>query len=418
MNNTKNLVLPNELENIFDKLKKNSINSIVIGGYIRDFFLGIDSKDIDIELYGISSFDKLEAILEEFGSVNSVGKSFGVCKLSLKNFEIDFTLPRSDSKISSGHRGFDILIDSSLDFKTATSRRDFTINAIGFEAQTKKLLDPFNGLVDLENRVLRAVDINKFSEDPLRVLRAVSFHSRLNFKLDNELFHLCKNICENSGLSELSKERIFIEIKKILLKSKKPSLGFKLLREFRGLEFFSTFNDLDKRSFNNTLDAIDFMVKLKTEDEKTNTLLMLALLCYKLNNKQTVEFITNLTNEKDLSKKILSFKSSVFKTNYTDSELYHLATQINIEHFLIYSQSINSQLSEAIFIGIKKRAIALNILNKKAKPFLQGRDILDLGIKPSEEFSKILLLAYNAQLNLEVREYGEAKEWLRRYLNP
>jgi len=71
---------PNKLNIIFDKLKKHEASPIIIGGFVRDKFLNIDSKDIDIEVYGISSFDKLESLLKEFGSVNRVGKSFGVCK--------------------------------------------------------------------------------------------------------------------------------------------------------------------------------------------------------------------------------------------------------------------------------------------------------------------------------------------------
>ena len=85
---------PKYLNIIFDKLNNNGIKPIIVGGYLRDFFLDISSKDIDIELYGITSFKQLESILEEFGSLNNVGKSFGVCKLSLKDCEIDFTLPK------------------------------------------------------------------------------------------------------------------------------------------------------------------------------------------------------------------------------------------------------------------------------------------------------------------------------------
>ena len=99
---------PNKLNIIFDKLLINSIKPIIVGGFVRDFLLKIDSKDIDIELYGISSFEKLEHILEEFGDVNSVGRSFGVCKLKVDDLDIDFSFPRIDSKIDKGHKGFDV----------------------------------------------------------------------------------------------------------------------------------------------------------------------------------------------------------------------------------------------------------------------------------------------------------------------
>ena len=246
MKNTDIFEYPNNLQNIFDKLDNKNITPIIIGGYVRDFLLNIESKDIDIELYGIASFDKLENILEEFGSVNSVGKSFGVCKLSLKDFEIDFTLPRVDSKISSGHKGFDVEIKTDIDFKTATSRRDFTINAIGYNVKEKIILDPFNGITDLNNRILKAVNIKSFSDDPLRVLRAAGFCSRLNFQMNSELFDLCKNMCDKNILDELPTQRIYTEIEKILLKSQTPSIGFKLLKELNALKYLSPLNRLSK----------------------------------------------------------------------------------------------------------------------------------------------------------------------------
>ena len=141
---TKKLIMidyPKKLNIIFDKLLSNSIKPIIVGGFVRDFLLDLESKDIDIELYGINSFSKLEKILKEFGDVISVGKSFGVCKLKFNNLDLDFSLPRIDSKIDKGHKGFQIVIDSSLDFKTATSRRDFTINAIGYDVISKKILE-------------------------------------------------------------------------------------------------------------------------------------------------------------------------------------------------------------------------------------------------------------------------------------
>jgi tRNA nucleotidyltransferase/poly(A) polymerase len=237
---------PKELDIIFDKLFKYDIFPIIVGGYIRDYLLQRGSKDIDIELYGISSYTKLEKILEEFGSVNSVGKSFGVCKLQLDNLELDFSFPRRDSKTSSGHTGFDIIIDASLDFKEASRRRDFTINTMGYDVKNKKILDPFDGLQDLQSSLLRAVDMTKFTEDPLRVLRAVQFSARFDFKLDSFLFELCRDMISQQLLQELPKERIFEELKKILFKAKNPSQALILLQELDAIQNFSDFSQLLK----------------------------------------------------------------------------------------------------------------------------------------------------------------------------
>lgn len=408
---------PNNLKKIFDKLNKNGIKPIIVGGYIRDFFLNLKSKDIDIELYGLLSINKLEKILEEFGSVNSVGKSFGVCKLRLKEFEIDFTLPRVDSKVSSGHKGFEITIDKDLDFKTATSRRDFTINAIGYDTQNRIILDPFNGLDDLKNKILRAVDLEKFEEDPLRILRAAAFHSRLNFTVEDSLFLLCKKMCNQNALNTLSSQRIFIEIKKILLKSTKPSIGFIFLKRVDALKYFSLLEKLSDDDFKTVLSKLDEASKLKTNSDKTNITIMLATLCYKFDTNQATKFISSLTNEKELLFNILSLIKNKFKTDYSDSQLFRLAVDVNIEHFLLLNRAIHTEVEDYIFDDIKNRAIKLGILNKKAVAFLQGRDILAYGLKPSKEYSKILRSAYEAQINLEITSYSEAKEWLKDYLS-
>ena len=416
MKNSLKFDYPNVLQNIFDKLDKKKIKSIIIGGFVRDFFLNIESTDIDIELYGVTSFKELEAILEEFGSIKSVGKSFGVYKLSLKDLEIDFTLPRIDSKISSGHRGFKIHIDENLDFKTATSRRDFTINAIGYDTQDKIILDPFNGQNDLNAKILRAVDVKKFVEDPLRVLRAIQFASRFNLTLDKQLFSLCKDMCDKNILKELAKERILEELKKLLLKSKKPSYGFKILKEINGLKYLTPLHELDENRFNEVLSALDNFVKLKTDSKEIYTFLSLAILCHKFNAIQTAQFIKNLTDEKILLKDILTFNGIIFKDKYSDSQLFKLAVDVNIELFLIYKESLDSNIEKIVFSDLKNRAKELNILNKKASPLLQGRDILALGIKPSKEYKKILEDAYQAQMDLKIKTTSQADKWLKDYL--
>jgi tRNA nucleotidyltransferase (CCA-adding enzyme) len=408
---------PKELEKIFKKLKDNNIKPIIVGGYVRDFLLNIKSTDIDVELYNISSFKKLENILKEFGDVNSVGKCFGVCKLSLKNMVIDFTLPRTDNKISNGHCGFEIIIDKNMNFKTASSRRDFTINSIGYDVIDKKILDPFDGCIDLENKILKAVDLTKFAQDPLRVLRAIGFCSRFNFVMENKLCKLCKKMCDEDILNELAKERIYIEIKKIFLKSNKLSYGFELLKELNALKYLSPLDKLEQNSFKEILTALNKAKGLQTNNKQTKLVLLLAVSCYKFNIQQTKYFILNLTNSKNLLKKILPLKENKFIKEYSDSQLFELATKVDIEFFLLYNEAINPSYKKEIFNIIKNRAIALNILNKKAIPFLQGRDILAYGIKPSKEYSKILNLAYEAQINLEIKNHKEAILWLKSFLS-
>ena len=411
---------PNKLDNIFDKLLINSIKPIIIGGYVRDSLLKIDSKDIDIELYGISSFKKLEEILEEFGEVNSVGKSFGVCKLKFDDLDLDFSFPRVDSKIDKGHKGFEIKIDSSLDFKTATSRRDFTMNAIGYDIESKKILDPYNGREDLKNRILKAVDIKKFTDDPLRVLRAIQFSARFNLSIDNKLFITCKNMIKDSLLDELPKERIFLEIQKLLLKSPVPSLGIILLKKLGSFNLFIELLSLQNSDFDQTLMAIDKMSVLKTTNETTNIVLMLALLSYKLSISSREKFLSGLTNSKSLLAKILillKHQNSINFDKFIDYDIYILATQVNIEEFVLFHKAITNAKEKLKNIDkLQNRAEELGVLNKKAEAIIQGRDIIKLGLKPSKEFSKILDRAYKSQISGEFTTKKDGYLWLKEEL--
>ena len=395
---------PKELDKIFNKLQNFSSKIIIVGGFVRDSLLGIKSKDIDIEVYGVKSFEKLENILKEFGDVNNVGKSFGICKLHFQNYELDFSLPRSDNKIKSGHRGFDISINPNLNFKTATSRRDFTINSIGYDIKEKKLLDPFNGINDLKNKILKMVNKSHFIEDPLRVLRAAGFCARFELNIDNELLSLCQNMVSKNMLNELPKERIFSEIKKIFLKAKKPSIGFELLKKF------------GSNIYNENIYILD-NIKLTT-NSKTNIILMLSALCYNYEINKAINFIKKLTDEKDILKRVLPLIQNHQKININLSnyELYKLATKIKLEELLILCQAIYGDKMYKTINTIKERAIKLNILNKKLTPLLKGEDILKLGLKPSVEFSKILNNAYEAQMKGEFSNYLKAKNWLKNYL--
>ena len=397
---------PNKLNKIFDKLANFNIKPIIIGGFIRDSFLNLDSKDIDIEVYGVNSLEILEDILKEFGSVNSVGKSFGVCKLDFEGLDLDFSLPREDSKISSGHRGFEITTHSKLDFKTATSRRDFTINAIGYDVLGKKILDPFNGREDLRNKIIRAVDLSKFAEDPLRVLRAVGFSARFGFTLEEKLLHLCQSLVQNNFIEELPQERILAEFEKFLLKSPKPSTAISLLKKLGLNTFFGEYL---------TSKELDYYAQHKTLNDRIDLTIFLTLL-YDKHDKRNIDKVIKEKILLQTMELMLSNKNSIDLDNYSDYELYMLATKVDIELFLLYINACYLGEKSGVIQKMKTRAKELNILNTKAPMILQGRDLLELGLTPSQEFSKILKAAYDAQLHKLFTDKKEALVWLKREL--
>jgi tRNA nucleotidyltransferase (CCA-adding enzyme) len=410
---------PNKLNNIFDKLNLFHIKPIIVGGYIRDKLLNLDSKDIDIELYGIDSLFDLENILQEFGSPNMVGKSFGVCKLSFAGLDLDFSLPRKDNKTGSGHKGFSVTTDKNLDFKTASSRRDFTINAIGYDIFEKTLLDPFDGLKDLETKTLRAVDIERFDEDPLRALRAVQFSTRLKFRLQEELFVKCKDMIKQSAFKELPRERVFEEFKKLLLKSSQPADGIQLLKELDAFSFFEELLTLKSETFQHTLYALNLLASYTLENKQTKLTLMLALLSHGLCVEDINSFLERLTGELKLIKDVqllirLSHEINIDKLD--DVNICILATKIEIKSFLPFLRAINLGKKDATLESIKYKAKDLGVYLKAMPALLHGKDLIALGLRPSESFSKILNDAYTSQLKGEFKTKESGLEWLKSYL--
>ena len=117
----------------------------LVGGGVRDWLLGLESKDFDIEVAGID-FEGLRRVLAPFGATDVIGRSFGVIKVrGERGSEYDFSLPRRESKTGSGHRGFAVEPDPTLGDRDAAARRDFTVNSIAVDPFTGEVIDPFSG---------------------------------------------------------------------------------------------------------------------------------------------------------------------------------------------------------------------------------------------------------------------------------
>ena len=216
---------------IAEAIREAGGRAIVVGGWVRDHLLGVRSKDVDVEVHGLDP-DRLESLLADFGNVHAVGRAFGVFRVG--GIDVDFSLPRRDSKRGPGHRGFDVTPEPMLGFAEAARRRDLTVNSIGLDPLTGEVLDPHGGRRDLERRVLRATDPERFPEDPLRGLRVAQLSARLEMAPDEQLVALCQAL----DLGELSGERVFDEIVKLLLRAARPSIGFRFLEESGQLRFF------------------------------------------------------------------------------------------------------------------------------------------------------------------------------------
>jgi len=446
--------IPKIIDSISKELLEHNAKAIVVGGSVRDHFLELSIKDYDVEIYGLSQIEELESILSKYGSVNLVGKSFGVLKFVHEGEEYDFSFPRTEEKVALGHRGFDVTCNGELTFKEASLRRDFTVNAIGYDIEEKAFIDPYGAKDDMKKRCLRHINDGTFIEDPLRVYRAVQFCARFDYVLAEETFKLCKIMVEQGMLEELAKERIYIEFKKLLLKSPKPSVGFELIRELGILKYYPELEALidvpqspkwhpEGDVWVHTLMCVDKMVTLKTGDEKHDLKMMFAILCHDLGKathtqitpekisaighelaglEPTEKFMYRLTDEHDFIKSLFPLveyhlaPSIYYKGKAKNSTIRRLSTKVNIEELVTVARAdFLGRTTEESLSGIYKagdwllkKAEELDVYNVPPISLIQGRDLIALGLKPSVEFKKILNRVYESQLEGKVSTIEEA----------
>ena len=226
--------LKNEVFGIVSKAaEEEGVRAFVIGGFVRDAFLGRPSKDIDIVVEG-SGIALAKRVGKIVGSKVAVYSNFGTAMLHYKGVEVEFVGARKESYDRNSRKP--LVEDGTLE--EDQQRRDFTVNALALSLQREdygSLVDPFGGIRDLHNGLLRTpLDPDTtYSDDPLRMIRAIRFATQLSFTIVPESFEAIKRNKER--LDILSLERINEELNKILL-SPKPSIGFLLLEESGLLE--------------------------------------------------------------------------------------------------------------------------------------------------------------------------------------
>jgi poly(A) polymerase len=251
------------------------VDAYLIGGFVRDIFLNRPSKDIDVVAIG-KGIDLANKIKEELGDEAHIAvfKNFGTAQIKYQDLEIEFVGARKESYSRDSRKP--VVEDGTL--KDDQLRRDFTINALAIGLSTHnfgKLLDPFCGMEDLKQQIIRTPldpDIT-YSDDPLRMMRAIRFASQLNFTIEENSL---KAITENkSRIGIVSKERIADELNKIIL-SPKPSYGFKLLFDTGLLHLI--FPDMVK------LQGVDTIKGLSHKDNFYHTLEVLDNVAMKSDN--------------------------------------------------------------------------------------------------------------------------------------
>jgi len=447
------------VKSLAGKVKEAGGRALIIGGYARDEVmrregLEAESKDIDVEVYNLEE-DSLIKILEEFedyAKPNLVGKSFGVIKLG----PIDVSLPRRDSKVGAGHKGFEIKVDPDLSITEAARRRDLTINSLALDPLTNEIIDPYGGANDIKNKVLRATDIATFGEDPLRVLRLAQFAGRFGFRVEEKT----QGIALGLPLHELPNARIGEEWRKMLLKSEKPSIGLEVARGVGVIEKLhpelAVLIGLEQETdwhpegdvWTHTLQSLDVAAEIvRREGLEGNEALviMTATLLHDAGKPLTTEKrlvkgqerVTSYGHSEagvEPAKKFLAkmeFGENINQQVYPlirwhlylasiqeikDSSVRRLSNRLkpaNIKQlaYIIEADkrgrgSLPSDLGK--LMELTKMAQELGVDEKPVEPILMGRDLIALGMEPGVHFGQILRRAQEAFLDGQIKTKEEA----------
>lgn len=367
--------------------------------------MGRELHDWDVEVHGLHA-QALERALRPLGSVSLVGKSFGVYKLRPPNWtdaEIDVSIPRRDSKVGPGHRGISAEGDPHLGVREAARRRDLTVNAVMIDLGSGELVDPWDGVRDVERGLLRAVDRDTFLEDPLRALRVVQFAARLEFEVDPTLIALCGE----AALDELPAERILGEWAKLLLQARRPSLGLQVARRAAILE--RVFPELPDQP---DVDAIvDRMVPFRDIEDLDGRRLawMLAVWLHRCSPEQATATLDRLGVYRflgfDARPTAVALVAHHSDPIDTDADLRWLSTRAEVAGVLALTEARTGRDTSPQ----KARAAALGVLYDKPPPLLQGRHLKPLGIAPGPHMGEILREVYAAQLDGTVTTLDQAK---------
>lgn len=424
-------------EKIAERVAQKGGRTFYVGGYVRDKLLGIDNKDIDIEIHGILP-EVLEEILEEVGKKTEMGASFGI--FGLKGYELDIAMPRKEEATGRGHKDFAVFVDPFLGTLRAAMRRDFTMNALMEDVLTGEIIDHFGGVEDMKKGVLRHVNTQTFVEDPLRVLRAAQFTARFGFTVADETIELAKTM----DLTALARERIWGELEKALLKSKKPSIFFEEMRKMEQLSFW--FPEVE-RLMNVTVDGenlwdhamlvLDRAASIKKQSNNplwfslaalTHDFGKMVILQEKPEEEEfekhgvkgvdiATTFILRINNETKLLKYVENMVAlhmepgKLAARNANKKEMNSLFDNaVDPDDLVLFANIVSKEMLPEEQRKFLRNSVQ-NFHQIMARPYVMGADLMKAGMKPGPHFSRILAYAHDLRL-----EEVEKEEALRRTL--
>jgi tRNA nucleotidyltransferase (CCA-adding enzyme) len=450
---------PPELERILRETPQLQ-RAYLVGGCVRNALAGLPpEKDFDVEVFGLD-YEQLIAALARWGRTDLVGRSFGVVKLSTHTgHDYDFTLPRKDSKIAPGHKGFEVAFDPMIGLREAAARRDFTINSMMYDPRARQVLDFFGGQADLQGRILRHTSA-AFGEDPLRVLRGMQFAGRFELRAAPETVELSRRM--KGSFAELAVERVKEEWFKWAQRSRLPSAGLRFLAETQWIDHFPEIKALigtpqepewhpEGDVFTHICHCCDALARLpawREEDAESKTVYMLAVLAHDFGKPATTHRAVKDGRERIVSpgheaagmeparvflermrapwaivqRVIPLVQNHLFHLEIiTDRAIRRLARRLAPESIeglclVMTADSMGrpprpAEVPENVKT-LLARARELEVRQKPPAPILQGRHLLPLGVAPGPLFGRILDKAYEAQLEGIFGDLEGAMRWV------
>ena len=369
-------------EAVVNKLKDAGIKPLLVGGCVRDHILGKESKDVDLELYGARpdghslSFQDVTSLFprNEGFTVDEAGASFSVLKVRVGKEDFDLALPRTEASTGEHHRDYDVQHDSTMSFEEAASRRDFTINSMGYNPSTKELVDPYGGAKDLKAGVLRHVG-PAFSDDPLRCLRAVNFASRFNLQVAPETLKLCRELAPS--YKTLPRERVEEEFTKALEKGKHLQRGLEVLHDIGWSKEMPPFKNVSKEEFSSMGKKLDATpVKLRRA--------VLARSMEQNNHPDPTKLLTSTTKEQGKVEKVKALMEASKKGKWGDIVAAHRQVKKTSP------EVSNTDLAKALKVTGDDASIFKKLPETPVLPVVTGQKLIERGFKPGPAMGALI----------------------------
>lgn len=386
--------------------KETSMPAYLVGGFVRDLILGVDNFDLDITVEG-SGITFAEKLAKKLKSDLRIHERFGTATLILdKNLKVDIATTRKEKYPSSAC----LPVVSQGTLTEDLLRRDFTINAMAASIDEQKLIDPFAGKADLKNGIIRILHNCSFKDDPTRILRAIRFEQRFNFKIEPKTLALLKEAVENGLLSKVHVHRTRDDLI-LMLKEKNPLKQIKRLSDLGGLSFLS-----DKLKFTqetrDLFKSIDKQICWFAENysgrrQLDSWLVYFTALLKPLNLAQIKKITAILGLRKGEEKRIINYHQdsrklipSLSKRGISPAHIFSLLEPLSYEEIILLRASSQNKYLKRYIVDF------LEIYNGM-RLFVSGHDLHGLGILPGPRYQKIFKQVLTAKLNGQVKSHQD-----------